>query len=538
MYRSNTYDVSLPQDSIQRYNSVMKRNDPRSPQDVPVVVVRNAYKSYYRGKLPVLEDFSMTVRKGTIYSLLGSSGCGKTTTLSCIVGVQKLKSGSIFVFGSTPGARNVSQSRIGYMPQDISLYGDFSIAENLNYFGTLCGMDQYFVASQIFYLTKLLDLPPVDRRAGSLRIWDYLISLTRTKKTTILLTTHYIDEAKPFQMVGVMREGRLIAEDSPIHLMEKYNTSSLETVILNLCKERNPPPQAIEYYVNYGETKKKTNYMEESVRRIKALIGKNTVIMFRNIFESDFHSCFDPTFSYDIEGECSLEMLGCRFLRHIPNDAVELEPYETIEDAITDVENAKIRGFLVIPEDYSNSYYEWVTSGGIVDDYVLNNSKITLRLDKTNRYISGVIEKTMYETLEAYSKQILSDCGFDPRQVESPLQYLEPIFGSGMTLMDSIGPGVGVLMVVFFPMLSTSIRFIGEKKQGTLGRSLVSGASLWEIIVAYTVTEFTLILAQGGFVFIVLRIMSGKDPVGSSLLFLTLSVMVGICGMVLVCLID
>ncbi|CAL8091119.1 unnamed protein product [Orchesella dallaii] len=364
-----------------------------------------------------------------------------------------------------------------------------------------------------------------------------------------------------------MRGGRLIAEDNPIRLLERYNTTSLETVFLNLCKERNPPPQAIEYFVNYGGNEKKSNYVQESVTRVKALVVKNTVIMLRNLFmllfvtvipaamvltigvaskhdpmsikvgvvnlETDFYTCFDPLHQKVVEGECNLEDLGCQFLQHIPSENIELKNYATADDAIEDVQKGKISGFLTIPEDYSNSFYEFVTSGGLVDDYVLNNSQIIVRLDKTTLFIAGSIEKTMYDTLNAYTKKILMNCGFDPRQVEYPLQFSEPVFGNDKdnNMLDSVAPSFGLMMIIFFPVLSSSIRFIGEKKDGTLGRSLVSGTNIWEIVVAYTVSEFALIVAQGGLVLICLRVVIGRGPVGSLELSLIMCIMIGVCGM-------
>lgn len=105
------------------------------------------------------------------YGLLGSSGCGKTTILSCIVGVRQLDSGSIYVFGKRPGERGsgVPGKNIGYMPQDLSLYGDFTINETLNYFGSLYCMQISATEKNRKWLVKFLDLPDPDIRVGTLR---------------------------------------------------------------------------------------------------------------------------------------------------------------------------------------------------------------------------------------------------------------------------------------------------------------------------------------------------------------------------------
>ena len=121
------------------------------------IQVSGVHKSYGRGsrKVEVLRNFNMTIPKGYIYGLLGRhlifllclediistdagpSGCGKTTLLQCIVGKRLIDNGSILVFGGPPGSREsgVPGPRVGYMPQELALYGEFTIRETLQYFG-------------------------------------------------------------------------------------------------------------------------------------------------------------------------------------------------------------------------------------------------------------------------------------------------------------------------------------------------------------------------------------------------------------------
>lgn len=101
---------------------------------------------------------------------MGSSGCGKTTILSCIVGVRRLDQGRIFVFGNEPGTRGsgVPGKNVGYMPQDISLYGDFTINETLIYFGSLYCMPKQSIDQNRKWLIEFLALPEPSRRVGTL----------------------------------------------------------------------------------------------------------------------------------------------------------------------------------------------------------------------------------------------------------------------------------------------------------------------------------------------------------------------------------
>ena len=98
-------------------------------------------------------------------TILGPSGCGKTTLLKCIVGKLKVESGSVRVFGEPPGTAGcgVPGSRVGYMPQELALFGEFNIAETLRYFSRIFGMTYDKYKERIDFLMKFLDLPSKTR---------------------------------------------------------------------------------------------------------------------------------------------------------------------------------------------------------------------------------------------------------------------------------------------------------------------------------------------------------------------------------------
>ncbi|XP_028028239.1 ABC transporter G family member 23 [Bombyx mandarina] len=243
------------------------------------VCVRRAHKRYGTAKNPnvILDGLNMTVAKGSIYGLLGASGCGKTTLLSCIVGRRRLNSGEIWVLGGKPGSpgSGVPGPRIGYMPQEVALFGEFSIRETLIYFGWIANMSTPQVEERIDFLIKLLQLPNPTRQVKNLSggqqrrtslaaalihdpellildeptvgvdpvlrqsIWDHLVDITKEGRTTVIITTHYIDETKQANMIGLMRGGRFLAEESPSELISRYNAESLEEVFLKLSVLQN-----------------------------------------------------------------------------------------------------------------------------------------------------------------------------------------------------------------------------------------------------------------------------------------------------------
>ena len=96
---------------------------------------------------------------------MGASGCGKTTILSCLVALRTLNSGEIQVLGHELGSPEIGipGPQVGYMPQELALYGDFTIQETLTYFGRIYKLKMKCVKSQLKFLSDLLDLPPSDR---------------------------------------------------------------------------------------------------------------------------------------------------------------------------------------------------------------------------------------------------------------------------------------------------------------------------------------------------------------------------------------
>ncbi|XP_011700769.1 PREDICTED: ABC transporter G family member 20-like isoform X2 [Wasmannia auropunctata] len=301
------------------------------------VVVRNAVKRYGKKQL-VLDRLNMTVSRGSIYGLLGASGCGKTTLLSCVVGVRHLDSGEVWVLGGNPGDKGsgIPGPRVGYMPQEISLVGEFSVSGALYYFGRINGLDDEEIEIRQKFFMELLQLPPANRLVKNMsggqqrrvslaaailhkpellildeptvgldpilreNIWTYLIQITQEEGVTVLITTHYIEETKDASRIGLMRCGQLLAESSPQKLLERFQCSFLEEAFLKLCQSQNNTITSNEFNVEdagsddlyqeqnkYEQAKAISEYKAVSerqvsrARRFKALLFKNGIQFLR-----------------------------------------------------------------------------------------------------------------------------------------------------------------------------------------------------------------------------------------------------------------
>lgn len=213
---------------------------------------------------------------------MGASGCGKTTLLSCIVGMINLDGGEITVLGHPTKANEIQRSgpKIGYMPQETALIGELTIKETIYYFGKIFQMDTERVRDRYKMLKNLLELPRGDQKVEECsggqqrrvsfaaamvhepellildeptvgldpilreKIWTFMLHVTRTSKLAIIITTHYIDEAKQADRCGLMRNGILLAEDSPRNIISRHDVPNLEEAFLKLCMKRGASEEA------------------------------------------------------------------------------------------------------------------------------------------------------------------------------------------------------------------------------------------------------------------------------------------------------
>ena len=231
----------------------------------PVVVVDHL--RVVRGKRPAIHDLSVQIARGTITGLLGPSGCGKTTLMRSIVGTQILTAGSVTVLGQPAGSAPLRR-RVGYMPQAATIYDDLRIIDNVRYFGSLYGMDsksadeavsavglddhrtamcgnlsggQRTRASLACALVAAPDLLVLDEPTVGLDpvlrvdLWQQFHQLAK-RGTTLLVSSHVMDEADHCGDLLLMRDGHLLAHTTPRKLREDTGCQSLEEAFLSVIR--------------------------------------------------------------------------------------------------------------------------------------------------------------------------------------------------------------------------------------------------------------------------------------------------------------
>ena len=226
-----------------------------------VVNIQNVDRSF--GKKSVLKNITMSINKGEIFGILGPSGSGKTTLIKLIAGIDQSSKGKVTVFQqSMPNFTVLPQ--VGYMGQSDALYIDLSGYDNLAFFGALYGLKGKNLKTRIQEVAAIVGLDDalkkeVNQYSGGMKkrlslaiailhnpsllildeptvgidpvlrkqIWKQFTEM-KEQGTTIIITTHIMEEAEKCERIGLIREGELIALDTIENLKVKTTSGKIE----------------------------------------------------------------------------------------------------------------------------------------------------------------------------------------------------------------------------------------------------------------------------------------------------------------------
>jgi ABC-2 type transport system ATP-binding protein len=252
----------------------------KNPEDIfdpdgdNAIVIKNLVKKF--GDITAVDGLNLEIKRGEHFGLLGPNGAGKTTTINILSGILKPTEGTVYV-GGYDVRKDLKKVKelIGVCPQEAAVFKFLTGKENIELFGSLHGMSKKEVKERTEYLLKLanfkeaskrkakgysggmarqlnllmalvnnpkiayLDEPTVgmDPRARR-KTWEFIGSLKEQNKT-VILTTHYIEEAEALSdRVGIIDYGQLIALGTPKELMEKHDAKNLEEVFLKITGRR------------------------------------------------------------------------------------------------------------------------------------------------------------------------------------------------------------------------------------------------------------------------------------------------------------
>jgi ABC-2 type transport system ATP-binding protein len=227
--------------------------------------VRVEHLRVTRGTTTAVDDVTFSADAGVVTGLLGPSGCGKSSLMRSVVGVQIVAGGTVEVLGQPAGSAGL-RDRVGYVTQAPSVYDDLTVAENLRFFARVLGaadveVDRCVEAvdlgsrrnhvvrhlsggerSRVSLAVALIGRPellvldeptvgldPVLRRD----LWAMFHALADAG-TAVLVSSHVMDEAERCDRLLLMRDGRLLAQDTPASLLERTQATDVEAAFLSI----------------------------------------------------------------------------------------------------------------------------------------------------------------------------------------------------------------------------------------------------------------------------------------------------------------
>lgn len=240
------------------------------PAIKPVIEVEDLTKVF--GRFTAVDRISFSVQPGEIFGFLGPNGAGKSTTIRMLCGLLSSSSGTARVNGHdiNRDPERVRQN-IGYMSQKFSLYRDLTVAENIAFFGGVYGLEGDHLRDRTAAVTGMIGLEGLDKQltgtlSGALQqrlalgcavlhqppilfldeptsgvdpvarrlFWDLIHDLAG-HGITILITTHFMDEAEFCGRIGFISSGRLIALETPTQIKQQTGSATLEEAFIRLA---------------------------------------------------------------------------------------------------------------------------------------------------------------------------------------------------------------------------------------------------------------------------------------------------------------
>ncbi|KAM4729869.1 ABC transporter G family member 23 isoform 1-T1 [Anableps anableps] len=583
-------------------------------QDNFAIRCRDVCRSY--GKLKVLTNLNLTVPQGQIYGLLGPSGCGKTTLLKCIVGTLKISRGHITVLGKPPAfpGHEVPGKMVGYMPQELALYNEFTISDTLTFFGRIHGLTSKETRARMDFLIDFLHLPQKhslvrnlsggQRRRVSLgaallqnpellildeptvgvdpvlraKIWQHLVEIVKTGKVSVIITTHYIEEARQADVVGLMRNGHLLAEGPPDAVMKQHSATTLEHAFLQLCEssdhnsiqesssesepleksqtsfangrdESQPilavgPPPAEEVLKCTAGWKVRARHILPKGRNIGALVIKTMVRMKRMPGSLCFQFLL-PVIQISLICLCvggdpkgikvavvnndtsSPSTSFSRSLLSFLDNASVIQVPLPHNEAFEGVYKGEYWGVIGFGQNFT-SYLTKRFLQRQVSKEVINGGSVHVWLDLTNRQIGLMLQKQLHQAFQAFVDYKMGGLAY---LAALPIKFEEPIYGSlNMDFTTYVTPGAVLSISFYLAVGLTALSFVLERKEGLLDRCWVAGVSSMEMMLAHLFSQLFVISVQIILMLLFILLVFKMPNEGSLFLVICLIVLQGVTG--------
>ena len=509
----DAFIAMMPEAKRALHKKVVVRPRVASPDETPAIEAEGLTRRF--GDFVAVDHVSFRIPRGEIFGFLGSNGCGKSTTMKMLVGFLPASSGTCKLFGEPMGSNDMQARRnVGYMTQAFSLYGELTVAQNLQLHAELYHLPPEKVAGRIEELLERYDLKSVvDARPDSLPLgmkqrlqlavavlhepsilildeptsgvdpiardafWHTLIDLSRDDGVTIFVTTHFMNEADRCDRISLMHAGKVLAVGAPQELVKERGSASLEDCFVGYLAEaagidmskkaEAPTPaaagvEAIERPKRFSigrlwayARRETVELLRDPIRLAFALVGP-IILMFAFGFgiSFDIENLETATFDQDDTPQ-SRDLLqgfeGSRYFSIQP-------PITSAGEAEKRLRSGNTQIVVEVPPGFGRDLLNDRTPE--VDATV--DGAMTFRGETSKNYVTGVVRKQGEELLRGQRRPGSANAWTDD-DIQTRFRYNQAFLS-----VNAMVPSIFMLLLCLIPAIMSAIAVVREKETGSI----------------------------------------------------------------------
>jgi ribosome-dependent ATPase len=519
----------MPEAKRALHKKVLVRPRVASPDETPAIEAEGLTRQF--GDFVAVDHVSFKISRGEIFGFLGSNGCGKSTTMKMLVGFLPATSGSCKLFGQPMGSDDMQARRnVGYMTQAFSLYGELTVAQNLQLHAELYHLPPEKVAGRIEDLLERYDLKSVvNSRPDSLPLgmkqrlqlavavlhepsilildeptsgvdpiardsfWRTLIDLSRDDGVTIFVTTHFMNEADRCDRISLMHAGKVLAVGPPQELVKERGSDSLEDCFvgylaeaagIDMSKKAEPPaPEAqagdvalkrvkrFELARLWAYARRETvELLRDPIRLAFALFGPIILMLaFGYGISFDIENLQTASFDQDDTPESRNLLQGFDGSRYF---AVQ-PPIASAEEMERRLKSGNTQIVVEVPPGFGRDLLNNRTPE--VDATV--DGAMTFRGETAKNYVTRVIRK-QGEELERSLHRPGSANAWSSEDIQTRFRYNQAFLS-----VNAMVPSIFMLMLCLIPAIMSAIAIVREKETGSIANFRSTPITRFEFLI-------------------------------------------------------
>ena len=544
----------MPEAKRALHQKVVVRPRIASPDETPAIEAEGLTRRF--GDFVAVDHVSFKIARGEIFGFLGSNGCGKSTTMKMLVGFLPATSGTCKLFGEPMGSNDMQARRnVGYMTQAFSLYGELTVAQNLELHAQLYHLPADKAPGRIEELLERYDLKSVvNARPDSLPLgmkqrlqlavavlhepailildeptsgvdpiardsfWRTLIDLSRDDGVTIFVTTHFMNEADRCDRISLMHAGKVLAVGAPRELVKERDSASLEDCFVGYLAEAAgidrsktieapkseagaveaalPAPKRFSPGRLWAYARRESvELLRDPIRLAFAVVGP-IVLMLAFGFGISFDIENLETASFDQDDTPQSRQLlegfeGSRYFSIQP-------PIASSEEAERRLKSGNTQIVVEVPPGFGRDLLNQRTPE--VDATV--DGAMTFRGETAKNYVAGVVSK-QGEELQRSLHRPGSRNAWSSDDIGVRYRYNQAFLS-----VNAMVPSVFMLLLCLIPAIMSAIAVVREKETGSIANFRSTPITRFEYLIgkqlpyiAVSMVSFFILLAMAIFLF-------------------------------------